>query len=221
MAQTQLILNGTSFPIRKRLLMMACDLFEKQTALLDCPYQVQSRVSTSSFQVFLTSLEEKPITVTKTNYSDLVALSQEFGSSGLKRSLTTFEESQGLCNTTNSAVLSRVCELEAERVSLQRQNAVLQAEVFRLDLRQCELELRLSSLTSRCDALEAALMGQSQSATAAVAVPNPSISPPSATLPSGRGSAVLSPLASPTAIVRPLFDPLKFLLTYQKQFADY
>jgi hypothetical protein len=206
MAQTQLILKGTSFSIRKRLLMMACDLFEKQTSLLDSPYQVQSRVSTSSFQVFLASLEEKPIVITKTNYSDLVALSQEFGSSSLKQSLTVFEESQGLCNTSSSDLLSRVCELEADRVSLQRQNAVLQTEVFRLNLRQCELELQLSSLTSRCDALEAALLGKSQSATAAVAA-----SSPSASLPSGCSSAVLSPPTSPIAIRPPL--------AYQKQFA--
>jgi hypothetical protein len=148
--QAQLILNGSKFSHGKRQLILQCTLFENHPNLLDSPYSVRSRVSASSFESFLSSVDGTPIAITASNYTDLMTLSAELSYSGLRESLSAFDPSQAHCHPESLKLLSRITLLEEERISQNRANAVLQDRV-----RHLESELTsLRSLSARCDELE-------------------------------------------------------------------
>jgi hypothetical protein len=132
MAKTALVLNESTFSVGKRLLVVACDLFENRPGLLEAPYQVRSRVSTASFQLFLSAIENKPITVTESNHADLAALSKEFGFSGLAEQLSAFAPLSNASDAELSELVSQVRELEEARVSQGRVNGLVQTEIGRL-----------------------------------------------------------------------------------------
>jgi hypothetical protein len=112
MAKSQLTLNGSSFSISKRQLIMQCDLFKKNPSLLEIPYSVRSYVSTSSLEAFLSAIDDNQIEVGSSNCGDLSALSGEFGFSGLQEILSAFQSSQPHFNSKSSELLSRIAILE-------------------------------------------------------------------------------------------------------------
>jgi phage shock protein A len=170
MSTTTLIVNGASFQVSKRRLMMSCDLFERQTSLLDSPYAVRSSVSTPSFETFVSAIEGKPVTITPENYGDLVSLCSEFIFDGLTSSLSSFQSSQNPTDAERSSLLTRIAELEEECVNHAKGNAglrsrirELEAEVSVLKSTVCDLDQttetftdHYSELLSRCAELEQA-----------------------------------------------------------------
>jgi uncharacterized small protein (DUF1192 family) len=158
MAKAAIVLNGSTFSVGKRLLVVACDLFENRPGLLESPYQIRSRVSTASFQLFLSAIESKPITVTESNHADLAALSNEFGFSGLAEQLSAFGPLSNASDLESSEFLSQVRELEEARVSQTRMIGLVQTEIARLaaDLERERSAHRAdcAALAARCDALE-------------------------------------------------------------------
>jgi hypothetical protein len=122
--------------------MITCDLFESQASLLDSSYQVRSCVATSSFELFLSAVEDKPVQISKSNYRDLVELCKEFGFSGLASSFSAFER---LDDARESEVLLEVAESEEQCLSQQWANALLEGEVSSLHSRRQEPEMRFDS----------------------------------------------------------------------------
>jgi hypothetical protein len=149
MAKSQLVLNGTTFSVGTRLLVLNCNLFESNPGLLGAPYLLRSRVSTSSFQLFLSALDGESITISESNQSDLTDLCDEFGYSGLSDQLAAFiathppvaavdtdrVEQQGALDLLRSEVSS----LRSTVVSVEEENRRLRAD--------------LSALSGRCEAL--------------------------------------------------------------------
>jgi hypothetical protein len=58
-ATSGLVLTGSPFSVGKKLLVLSCDLFENRPGLLETAYEIRSRVSTGSFTMFLSALENK------------------------------------------------------------------------------------------------------------------------------------------------------------------
>jgi hypothetical protein len=114
MSSAQIAANGKTFSVRKRLFMMACDLFDNYPDLLEAPYPLRSRVSTPSFEEFLSAIEGNSATVTESNYADLNLLCKEFGYSGLVNQLSAFAQSHPSADCAISEMQSRVPELEVE-----------------------------------------------------------------------------------------------------------
>jgi hypothetical protein len=67
-----------------------CDLFRNNRILAATPYAVQSPVSLSIFQEFVSALEGKAVTITDTNCAAFQQLSDEFGFKELSAQLSKF-----------------------------------------------------------------------------------------------------------------------------------
>jgi hypothetical protein len=72
-----------------------CSLFQNNPTLLASPYRVQSSVTLSVFQDFLSLLEGNAIKVTDTNLTGLERLCGEFGFTELAGKLSEFRSVMG------------------------------------------------------------------------------------------------------------------------------
>jgi serine/threonine protein kinase len=95
-------------------------LFKRQPRLLDSPYQVKSRVSTSSFREFLSAVNNQPVDISESNYGELSQLCQEFEFSGLDPSFSSFDISRRFSQTEHTDLVTTVAEFESERGSQSR-----------------------------------------------------------------------------------------------------
>jgi hypothetical protein len=132
MTATRVVLNGVSFPYRKRQLVATCELFDPETGLAEAPSLIRSCVSTSSPEVFLLALDNKPIAISESNYRDLHALCTEFGLKGFSSALRVFEA------TSRSDRAGRIAELQGRCSSFKRMIAVLQAGASHLKAAQAQ-----------------------------------------------------------------------------------
>jgi hypothetical protein len=69
-----------------------CDLFQKNPALTALPYRVQSPVTLSVFQEFVSELEGNSVNITDTNLTALQLLCEEFGFDEFAAKLSDFFE---------------------------------------------------------------------------------------------------------------------------------
>jgi hypothetical protein len=67
-----------------------CTLFQNNLTLTSTPYRIQSSVSLSIFQDFISALEGTLVSITSTNFTGLHRLSEEFGFDELSAKLSTF-----------------------------------------------------------------------------------------------------------------------------------
>jgi hypothetical protein len=88
-----------------------CHLFQNNPTLLISPYRVQSPISLSVFREFLSALHGNPITITDTNFPQLLQLSEEFGFSEFSSRLSEFPSSLDF-NTSNTR--RRISALEEQ-----------------------------------------------------------------------------------------------------------
>jgi hypothetical protein len=69
-----------------------CSLFQNNPTFLISPYKIQSSVSLSIFQEFISALEGKAVKITDTNLTELQRLCEEFGFEGSSAEFSKFFE---------------------------------------------------------------------------------------------------------------------------------
>jgi hypothetical protein len=72
--------------------MNKCSLFQNNPTLLVSPYSLQSPVSLSIFQQFVSAFEGNAINITDTNFTELKQTCEEFGFSQISAKLSKFSE---------------------------------------------------------------------------------------------------------------------------------
>jgi hypothetical protein len=171
MASVTLVHPESRVTVPVRLAINKCSLFENTPALTASPYRVQSPVSLSIFQEFISSLEGKAITITTANFTGLQLLCDEFGFSEIAAKLSEFRSSSDLNKPEDSNTLPRIAFLEETLHQHSQLIAILQNE-FR------QLSTDFGRLVSEVSALKAQIPStviQSQSRPP----PSPSSSVPS------------------------------------------
>jgi hypothetical protein len=106
-----------------------CALFQKNVALAASPYRVQSSISLSIFQQFVSALEGKAMKITNTNFRELERLCEEFGFDELAAKLSKFLPSKELHEAEDSNARERIAALEEKTEQSGHSIAILQNEL--------------------------------------------------------------------------------------------
>jgi hypothetical protein len=109
-----------------------CSLFQNNPALLASPYRVQSSVTLSVFQDFLSALEGKEVKITATNLTGLELLCGEFVFTELTGKLSEFRALMSLKEAEDADARGRIAALEEKTHQQNRAIAVLQSELKQL-----------------------------------------------------------------------------------------
>jgi hypothetical protein len=125
-----------------------CSLFQNTPTLLVSPYRIQSSVSLSIFQEFLSALEGNPINITDTNFTELDRLCKEFGFSELAAKLSEFRPSMNFKETEDADARRRIAALEEKSNQHSHVIVMLQDKVTQLSTDFGRLVGEVSSLRS-------------------------------------------------------------------------
>jgi hypothetical protein len=109
-----------------------CSLFQNNPILLVSPYRIQSRVSLSIFQDFLSALEENAVNATDTNFIGLKRLCKEFDFSELAAKLSEFRSSMDFKEGETEDARGRIAALEEKANQHSHVIVVLQDKVTQL-----------------------------------------------------------------------------------------
>jgi hypothetical protein len=74
-----LLLNETEYLVPQQALISRCSVFAENRSLVAVPYAVRSRISATSFEIFVQAIEGTWIAVGDSNAEDLLLLCNEFG----------------------------------------------------------------------------------------------------------------------------------------------
>jgi phosphopantetheinyl transferase (holo-ACP synthase) len=132
MASVSLVHPEATFAIPVRQVICKCSLFENNPSLTASPYRVQSSVSLSIFQSFISALEGNSIKITDTNFTGLQRLCEEFGFSEIAAQLSDFQPSTGLKATEDADTRGRIAALEEKAQQHDHDTEVLQDKLTQL-----------------------------------------------------------------------------------------
>jgi hypothetical protein len=170
MASVELVHPSETRTIPRQRLQDTCVIFQQDPALLDRPYTLKSKIELEIFHDFLAALEDRPLTITQTNFPGLLRLCDEFGFDDLSERLSEFLRDE------DRELRRRVLSLEEGELFREQQVRTIEAELARgagsasdmssslnyaLD-RIARLEMSIGALTSEVDGLnrmEAARQG--------------------------------------------------------------
>jgi hypothetical protein len=148
MASVTLIHPEKTFTVPVVHAMNKCSLFQKNPALLASPYRVQSLVTLSVFQDFLSLLEGNAIKIRSTNLTGLEGLCGEFGFTELAEKLSEFRASAGTKDTNDPDARGRIAGLEEKTDQHENTIAVLQDKLKQLSTDFQHLRSEVSTLRS-------------------------------------------------------------------------
>jgi hypothetical protein len=103
-----------------------CSLFQNNVTLITAPYRVQSSVSLSIFQDFISALEGNAVKITDTNFTEFQRLCEEFGFKGFAARLSEFRPSMDFKEAKQADLGERIAILEEKSHRNERDNAILQ-----------------------------------------------------------------------------------------------
>jgi hypothetical protein len=146
-----------TFRVSARLLVNRCDLFANDPGLAATPYRLNSQVSLSDIQEFISALEGTTVKVTNTNSRGLSQLCEEFRFRDLSAQVLQFRESVDVKEEAIflSALAERMQQRDREIAGLQaellRQSRVQALAVEALLGRIANLETELSAFRSAAE----------------------------------------------------------------------
>jgi hypothetical protein len=125
-----------------------CSLFQHTPTLLTSPYRVQSSVTLSDFQDFLSALKGNAIKITDTNLTGLERLCGEFGFSEFAGKLSEFRPSTSFEKSEDADARGRIAALEEKANQQNRAIVVLQDKLKQLSTDFGRLTGEVSTLRS-------------------------------------------------------------------------
>jgi uncharacterized coiled-coil protein SlyX len=148
MASVTLIHPEKTFTVSTVQAVIKCGLFQNNPALLAAPYRVQSSVTLSVFQDFLSALEGNAIKITDTNLTGLEGLCGEFGFTELTGKLSEFRSSTNFREAKDADARGRIAALEEKTKQQNRAIAALQDKLKQLSTDFGRLTGEVSTLRS-------------------------------------------------------------------------
>jgi hypothetical protein len=218
MASVTLVHSEETLTVPAVQMLAKCSQFQKNTTLLDAPYQVQSSVTLPIFREFASELEGNAVTVTDTNFAGLRRLCEEFGFGEFAVKLSNFQPSQGLNGGEDAEARGRIAALEEQAEQHGRIILALQSEFGRFSIDFGRLAEEVSALRPDVSGLNARIgagvgdpaaeglsaeFGELRKEVSALKAPIAAISPPSApSAPNGPPppSPARAPPAAPLAV---------------------
>jgi outer membrane murein-binding lipoprotein Lpp len=125
-----------------------CSLFQKNVTLTATPYHIQSSVSLSIFQDFISALKGNTINITDTNFTELQRLSKEFGFSEFEVKLSEIRPSLDPKTAEHFDARERIAALEEQTNQHSHAIETLESKVTQLSTDFGRLISEVSALRS-------------------------------------------------------------------------
>jgi hypothetical protein len=90
MSTAEVVLEGETFHMARRSLMLSCELFAENLRLLEKPYRLRSRASEAHFRLFLPAIEGATMEIGMETAIDIESLSRELQFVELGRQVDEF-----------------------------------------------------------------------------------------------------------------------------------